>query len=62
MNNKFYEQIDKALKSYEEGKSWHEKDIFWICDRVEWAWKWRKITQEQMEELANRSCEVMDNV
>ena len=60
MAKNYYEEINKALKSYEEYKSWHEKDISWICDRIDWCWKFRKITKEEMIELVNRICKVME--
>ena len=28
--NKFYDEIDKALKSYEEFKPYHTKSLAWI--------------------------------
>lgn len=60
MENKFYEQIDKAIKEREAGKSYPSKSIEWICDRIDWCWKWRKITKEQMRELADRICDIME--
>ena len=57
---KFYLEIDKALKYYEENCPYKSKTISWICDRISWCWKWRKITKEQMEELADRACKVME--
>ena len=54
MARDYYDEINKVVIEYEEGKSWHTKDINWAADRIDWAWKWRKITQEQMEELADR--------
>lgn len=63
-NNKpkrdYYKEIDKAITSYEEFKQWHDKSIDWICNRIDWCWKFRHITKEQMEELADRICEVME--
>jgi len=59
--NKYYEEINKAIKSYEEYKPYHEKSIGWICDRIDWCWKWKKINKSEMEELADRICEVMKN-
>jgi len=56
----YYSEIDKALKSYDEFKPWHEKDIDWITDRIDWCWKFRHITKEQMEELADRVCRILD--
>ena len=60
MDNKYYEQIDKAILSYEEYKSWHDKSIEWICSRIDWCWKWRKITEEQKNELCDRIIAVME--
>lgn len=52
---KYYKEIDEALKSYEENKPFHPKKMEWISNRITWCWKWRKITREQMEELADRA-------
>lgn len=60
MAKNYYKEIDKVLKSYEEYKTWHDKSISWICDRIDWCWKWKKITREEMEELADRICKVME--
>ena len=53
--NKFYNEINKALQSYENYKPYHT-----ISDRISWCWKWRKITKEQMEELCDRTIEVLE--
>ena len=58
----YYNQIDRALKSYENNKSWHELGIDKICDRIEWCHKWKKISQEQSDELANRAVEIMERI
>lgn len=57
---KYYEQINKTIRDYEQGKSWHDKSIEWICNRIDWCWKWKKITEEQKNELADRICKVME--
>ena len=56
----YYAEIDKALQSYEYCKSWHDKTIDWICNRIDWCWIFKHITENQMEELADRVCKVMD--
>ena len=56
----YYVEIDTALQSYEHCKSWHEKSIDWICNRIDWCWKFKHITEKQMEELADRVCKVMN--
>ena len=56
----YYVEIDNALKSYEDYKPWHDKSIDWIADRIDWCWKFRHITKEQMEELADRVVKIID--
>ena len=55
----YYAEIDKALRSYENNKPWHDKSIEWICGRIDWCWKFRHMTEKQMEELVERVCAVM---
>ena len=57
----YYNEIDKALKSYEEGKSWHDKPIEWICNRIDWCHHWKKITEEETELFVDRVVEVMQH-
>ena len=57
----YYEEINTALHSYENLKSWNDKSISWICDRIDWYWKFRHITKAQMEELCDRCCAVLKN-
>ncbi len=54
-----YEKIDKALKPHEQGKyaGW---SLDSIADYINWAWKWRKITREEMESAAERVCALYD--
>lgn len=59
-NRNYYKEIDEALKTYEEFKPWHTKDIDWICNRIDWCWKFHHITKEQMEELSDRACKILD--
>lgn len=54
-----YIKIDSALTRLEQGKyAIHSVD--WYIGHIDWAWKWRKITKEQMEELAERACALLD--
>lgn len=32
----FNKEIDRALKSYEDYKPYHVKNIEWICNRISW--------------------------
>ena len=56
----YYKEIDKVLTEYEEHKPYHTRDIDWACNRIAWCYKWKKITQKQMEELANRATAILD--
>ena len=58
--NYYYEQINRILISYEEYKSFHDKTMDWVASRIDWCWKWRKITKEQMEELADRATKIFE--
>ena len=45
----YYAEIDTALQSYEHCKPLHDKSIDWICNRIDWCWKFKHITEKQME-------------
>lgn len=57
----YYGQIDKELRSYEENKPYHELGIDWVCSRIDWCWRFKKITEQQMNELADRAIKVLNN-
>ncbi len=56
----YYKEIDKAIQSYEEHKSWHDKSIDWICNRIDWCNRWRKLDDKKIDELANRITAVLE--
>jgi hypothetical protein len=58
----YYKEIDEVVSSYEQYKPYHTKDIDWAANHVDWAWKWRKITKPQMEELADRITKVYEDM
>lgn len=58
----YYEEINNALLSYETFKPYHTLSIDWICDRIDWCWKFRHITEKQMNELADRACAVLESM
>lgn len=60
-SNKYYDQIDKAIKSYEQFRSFHSMSHDKICDKIDWCWKWRKISETQMHNLVDRIVYLMDN-
>ena len=50
-----YEKIDKVLKQHEQHK-YSERSLDSISSYIDWAWKWRRITREEMEDVADRVC------
>lgn len=56
----YYAEINDVVTRYEEHRPYFVKNIDWAANRVDWAWKWRKITREQMEELADRITKIFD--
>lgn len=57
----YYTELDTALEAYEKHKPWHPMSMDKITDRISWCWKWRKITKEQMEELADRAIKIFED-
>lgn len=62
MAKNFYEELNKALKSYEEFKPYHQYSLDWITDKIDWCWKFKKISEDQMEELVDRVCKVFEEI
>ena len=54
-----YQKIDKYLSQHEKGK-YTEKPLDNIADYIDWAWKWKKITREEMENAVDRVCALYD--
>lgn len=54
MSRNYYDEINKVVSSYEDHKHYHDKTLDWAANRIDWCWRWRKITREQMYELADR--------
>ena len=54
-----YNRLDKAISRYEEYKYPTHK-ISWITDRICWAYKFRKISDIQKDELCERIINVMN--
>ena len=54
-----YEKIDRAITQHEK-LGHYERSLDSIADYINWAWKWKKITREQMENAADRVCMLYD--
>lgn len=59
MAKNYYEEINEVLTRYENHKPYIVKNIDWACNRIDWCWKWRKITLTQMEELTDRATAIL---
>lgn len=49
-----YEKINKHLKQHEAYKPYCEWTLDKIADYIDWAWKFRKITERQKDEVCER--------
>ena len=54
-----YEKIDRCLKQHENHK-YAERSIDSLCDYIAWAVKWRKITEEEKDEVCDRACAILE--
>ena len=61
MARNYYKEINDALIRYKRNMPYKTHDVHWICNRIYWGWKWKKIAREQMEELASRIIKVMED-
>ena len=54
-----YEKIDRALHDHENHR-YATRSLDSIADYINWAWKFRKITPEQKDEVCDRVCALYD--
>lgn len=43
-----------------EKSMYTEVDIHWCCDTIGWLWKWKKITEEEMNVLCDRVIAILN--
>ena len=54
-NNTRYNLLIDTIERYENFKYVpNTLSISWCCDSIDWLWKWRKITKQEMESLCDR--------
>jgi len=53
-------QLNTALTEYENCKPYKQYSIDWICDRIAWCWKWKKITEKEKDNFCERIVKVME--
>lgn len=54
-----YEKIDKALKQHEK-HGYYERSLESVAGYIDWAWKWRKITEAEKDEVCDRICALLE--
>ena len=54
-----YQKIDKALKQHKSHK-YYERSLESIANYIGWAWKWRKITEAEKNEVCDRICVLLE--
>jgi hypothetical protein len=54
-----YEKIDRWISQHENYK-YSDRSLDSIADYIGWAWKWKKISREEMENAADRVCKLFD--
>lgn len=57
-SNKRYNILLDTIEKYENFK-YVTLSIGWCCDSIEWLWKWRKISEEEMHSLCDRMIAIM---
>ena len=50
-----YQKIDKALRQHERYR-YYERSLDSIADYIDWAWKWRKISESEKNNVVDRIC------
>lgn len=53
MARNYYKEIDSELQRFEAFIR-PSKGISWCANRIDWCWKFRKITSQQKDELCDR--------
>lgn len=56
----YVRQLDKALRQWEEWKPCPQYTTEWICDRITWCWKFRKITEKQKNDFCDRAIAILE--
>ena len=50
-----YQKIDRVLKQHENHK-YAERSLESIANYIDWAWKWRKLSEKEKDEVCDRIC------
>lgn len=55
---KIKERVQMNLKNMYYSK-YSEFTIYQLCDKIEWLWKWRKISETELDIMVNMACDIM---
>ena len=56
-----YHLLIDTIEKYENFKYVPSNLNFgWCCDTITWLWKWKKISEEEMESLCDRMVVIMN--
>lgn len=56
----FYKKIDAWLKEHEDYKPVKTKTLSDISDYIDWAYRWKKITVEEKDNVCDRMIELFE--
>lgn len=59
-SDKEYQKIKSRIDAIKIGSMRFMEDAGWCTDRISWAYKFKKITEQQMEELCERMVELFE--
>lgn len=54
-----YQKIDRVLQQHEQNK-YAERTLDSLADYIDWAWKWRKISEAEKDEVVDRICALFE--
>ena len=59
----FYQELSRKIDFYEEHPWWDDERrtrLTAISNKIEWCWKFRKITLDQLHELCDRATKLWE--
>lgn len=60
-NKDYYNEIDRRLKAFEHGSMNRSSELSKVGDKIVWCYKFKKITEKQMNELCDRVTNLFNN-
>lgn len=60
-NRNYYVELSKKVEQFELGREHSSMLLSAISDKVVWCWHWRKITEDQLDDLCKRITILFDS-